>query len=295
MTAPSPISIIAKRFLSGFPEINFFEIGLRLAKEYSGEIDDQMKIRTIRRSALIESTKYLRYLQAMNFKGYHIYIRPVFPHRYTLIDDLTLITKSKLISQGLEPCAVVETSPFNYQIWLRNNLILCKELSTLVAQILAKKTDGDMSSADYRHFGRFPGFTNTKKKYLINNVRPFSKLISVSNISYSQSTQIIDDAKIIQAKNKISQLKKRTTMKPNVATKDWDFFYSSAKYSGDLNRIDLAYCVHALFQGESTQTIHSVIASRDLTHKGSAARQQAYLDRTINKAILYTNLKLSSS
>ncbi len=61
-------------------------------------------------------------------------------------------------------------------------------------------------------------------------------------------------------------------------------FRADPKYSGDGNRIDLAYAVHALAHGASVDSVRAALQSRDLAKKGSEARQSAYIDRTLSKA-----------
>jgi hypothetical protein len=60
-------------------------------------------------------------LKAHNSRGAHIYIRPFGEHRYTVLDDLNSDSVVRLAGDGLEPCAVVETSPGNFQAWLKHD------------------------------------------------------------------------------------------------------------------------------------------------------------------------------
>jgi hypothetical protein len=61
-------------------------------------------------------------------------------------------------------------------------------------------------------------------------------------------------------------------------------FRADPKYSGDGNRIDLAFAVHALAHGASDESIRNALLSRDLSKKGSTKRIADYVARTINKA-----------
>ena len=67
--------------------------------------------------------------------------------------------------EGFQPAAVVQTSPGNYQVWIKHSTRLDKELGTAVARELAKRFGGDVKAADWRHFGRSAGFRNTKSRY----------------------------------------------------------------------------------------------------------------------------------
>ena len=108
-------------------------------------------------------------LRAHNAKGAHIYIRPSGEHRFTVLDDLSQESVDRLAADGYEPCAVVETSPGNFQAWLKHDDVYPAHLSTFVAQTLAQRYQADPSAADWRRFGRLPGFTNCKPKYLQSN------------------------------------------------------------------------------------------------------------------------------
>ena len=66
-----------------------------------------------------------------------------------------------------------------------------------------------------------------------------------------------------------------------------DDFRGEAVYAGDGNRIDLAYAVYALAHGVDEAAVRHAIQTRDLSKKGSEARQEAYVDRTIAKAVQY--------
>ena len=101
-----------------------------------------------------------------NVGGSHIYIRPSGEHRYSVLDDLSEISLAKLTADGFTPCAVVETSAGNFQAWLKHPGVFPKLLGTIAAQTLAARYDADPSAADWRRFGRLPGFTNCKLKYL---------------------------------------------------------------------------------------------------------------------------------
>ncbi len=113
-------------------------------------------------SAVIARLPLLKY---RNVRGSHIYIRPSGEHRYTVLDDLSESSLAKLSADGFTPCAVVETSAGNFQAWLKHPAVLPKLLGTFAAHTLAARYDADPSAADWRRFGRLPGFTNCKPRY----------------------------------------------------------------------------------------------------------------------------------
>ena len=121
---------------------------------------------------------------AENAKGHHIYIRPSGLSQLTLIDDLTRKSLETLLDTGYTPACVVETSPGNFQAWLKHAWTLTAQEGTVAAKILAEKFGGDPNSADWRHFGRLAGFTNPKPHYRLPNglfpllatqIRPFQR------------------------------------------------------------------------------------------------------------------------
>ncbi len=123
--------------------------------------------------------RMLPYLKHRNANGAHIYIRPTGESPYTLLDDLTAASLPRLTAEGYAPAAVVETSPGSFQAWLRHPQPLSKELGTLAAKTLAEQFGADGSAADWRRFGRAPGFTNRKPQHRnAQGLYPFARLVS---------------------------------------------------------------------------------------------------------------------
>ena len=89
--------------------------------------------------------RMLPYLKYRNAHGAHLYIRPTGESAYTLLDDLTPVTLARLDAEGYSPAAVVETSPGNFQAWLRHTESLSKELGTLLRKPLPH-TSGRMGA-----------------------------------------------------------------------------------------------------------------------------------------------------
>jgi hypothetical protein len=51
-------------------------------------------------------------------------------------------------AEGFAPAAVVESSPGNFQAWLKHGQMLTEALSTRAAKQLAERYGGDLGSAD---------------------------------------------------------------------------------------------------------------------------------------------------
>lgn len=112
-------------------------------------------------SKLLKCDKFLAF---KNRQGYHIYGRPE-GLEYILIDD---IKKDKLpLLMKQKPSLVMETSPDNFQAYLRLPFIpvsrqhavnLCREACAILV--------GDRGSAEPDHVGRIPGFLNLKPEHM---------------------------------------------------------------------------------------------------------------------------------
>lgn len=112
--------------------------------------------------------KSLEWLKRENLNGCDIYIRPArsAPSRLILIDDLTLGTLGRL-QAGPYPAAVtVQTSPGNYQAWVKLDDDAPAAIRRETARHLAREYQGDPNSADSAHYGRLAGFTNRKPEHI---------------------------------------------------------------------------------------------------------------------------------
>jgi hypothetical protein len=234
---------------------------------------------------LLRSVSWLR---LKNAEGRHIYIRPAAEHSLSLIDDATRQIIERLKSEGFAPAVVVETSPGNFQAWLRHGQVLPKHLSTLAARLLASRFAGDLASADWRHYGRLAGFTNRKDEYRkMDGTFPYVRLHEATGAVYSRAVAFLAEVqRIYEAEiSKLphaGRLQRQTLGRSNL--KSIEDFHMKPIYCGDHTRVDLAYAVYALAHGIPENEARNALASRDLAHKGNMKRQQEYIDRTIKKA-----------
>ena len=100
-------------------------------------------------------------------KGGRVLIRPAPGHPFSFIDDLGPAMRDHAIFLGA--AAVIESSPNNFQAWVKHSKPLPPAVATLVAKKLAAQFDGDPSGASYRHSCTAPGFTNRKPKHQRKN------------------------------------------------------------------------------------------------------------------------------
>ena len=124
--------------------------------------------------------KRVGYLKAKNFEGYNVYCRPM-GYQYVLIDDLT--TESVKQAQALSPAVVMETSPNNFQAWLKlANTPNSRIEAVAICRELANVLGADKQSAEPDHVGRLAGFTNRKEKHkTVSGFFPYVKMISAEN------------------------------------------------------------------------------------------------------------------
>jgi hypothetical protein len=142
-----------------------FEVGIRESKT------GQMMNREWSRAEVEESVAWLK---RMNAKGNDVYIRPAGEHGLVLVDDLTADKISSMAKDGFPSAATIETSPGNYQAWVKlSDKTLSAEVRERAAKGLAKHYGGDMNSADSRHYGRLAGFTNQKPKHTRDGRQPY--------------------------------------------------------------------------------------------------------------------------
>lgn len=149
-----------------------YDLGLR--------VEDKLGMINHKGLSACEVGDRIQWLKAKNLAGSHVYIRPHGSMGLILVDDISHGTIELMKVQGVVPALVVETSPDNFQVWVRvSNTPLDFSLATQVARILAKRFNGDLASADWSHYGRLAGFTNRKPAYVDGRgYFPYSKLHS---------------------------------------------------------------------------------------------------------------------
>ena len=268
-----------------------FEVGL--FKPDAKEREAIMVPRVWDAGSLLKSVPWLRH---ENRDGRNVYVRPHGEHHLSLIDDLTLDAIREMRVAGFAPALVVETSPGNFQAWLKHPERLDKLMGTSAARSLAERFGGDTGAADWRHYGRLSGFTNRKAKYrdLVTGLHPFVKLVEASGEVYSEAPRFLKDIRArIEARRREDAERRASRASvwsaPTRDMKSIDAFRGDQRYGGDGTRVDLAYAIYALAHGRSEAEVEAAIRSRDLSHKGCDRRQQDYVERTINKALAATD------
>jgi hypothetical protein len=204
----------------------------------------------------------LSLLKHCNARGSHIYIRPSGEHRFTTLDDLNETSLARLSADGFTPCAVVETSAGNFQAWLKHSRMFPKLLGTFAAQTLAERYDADPSAADWRRFGRLPGFTNCKPKYRKpNGLFPFVRLHSHGGQQYPMADSFEQEiTKLYEAREQEREARRlESSLSPQrgrrLSNLSLERFRTSIKYQARPAAADIAFCVAAYANGMSQDRI----------------------------------------
>jgi hypothetical protein len=234
--------------------------------------------------------RMLPYLKYRNANGAHIYIRPTGESCYTLLDDLTQSTLSRLDAEGYAPAAMVETSPGSFQAWLRHSQPLSKELGTLAAKTLATQFGADGSAADWRRFGRAPGFTNRKPQHRNpQGFYPFARLTSHAGQVFPAAAAF--HSQLLCLQHQIKQ--KRTAVRLSFAARpvrvyadvSLTRFRASSRYQGRPAAADMAFCIAACSQGWTESDIAAALTCQYLSRDPNRTRRAASISRTLTKAM----------
>ena len=245
------------------------------------------RLEAVQTSRLLRMLGYLKY---RNANGAHIYLRPTGESAYTLLDDLDRTTLERLEAEGYAPAAVVETSPGSFQAWLRHEQPLSKELGTIAAKTLAEQFGADRSAADWRRFGRAPGFTNRKLQHRNGlGFYPFARLHSHIGRPFAEAGSF--HVRIVTLQRTVEE--ERAAIRRSFASRPPRFlkpislsrFRTSERYLGKPAAADMAFCIAACSQGWATPDIAAELSLCYLSSDTNRSRKAAYINRTVAKAL----------
>lgn len=278
-----------------------YEIGVGPVVDKHGQVklndkgEPVFNIRVWDEAAILKSVTWLKH---QNRFGANIYIRPEGSQGLLLMDDLTIKTLDRLENDGLDLACVTETSPLNYQVWVRASFEpLDNALASSMARVLATAYRTDMNSADWRHFGRLAGFTNRKPHHVQENGRfPFVLLRSATGqfLSERLASGLIRRGKE-ELEKREQEIASRATLKieghhPKINAVE--FFDSEIKglmkkYGSDYqgSHADWMITLKMLSRGYSEDDIKVAMreASPDIETR-KAGHVDHYIDLTISKA-----------
>src|SRR6202789_2058735 len=239
-------------------------------------------------AAVLDRLSLLKY---RNARGSHIYVRPSGEHRFTVLDDLNETTLARLAADGFNPCAVVETSVGNFQAWLKHHDVFPKLIGTFAAQTLAGCYDADPSAADWRRFGRLPGFTNCKPKYCKEDgLFPFVLLKSHSGEQCPMAEAFVEEfTRLYEGRGQEREAKRlQASLSPHrgprLSNLSLERFRTSNKYQDRPAAADIAFCVAAYANGMTEDRIERALEDDYLSRDPSPSKRAAYIQRTMEKA-----------
>ena len=247
------------------------------------------RLEALKASRILRMLPYCKY---RNANGAHIYIRPTGESAYTLLDDLDLAILNRLETEGYAPTAVIETSPGSFQAWLRHEQPLPKELGTIAAKTLAEQFAADRSAADWRRFGRAPGFTNRKPQHRNGlGFYPFARLHRYTGQPFAEAATF--HASIVNLRRTVEE--ERAAIRRSFASRPPHFFApvslasfrTSQRYLDRPAAADMAFCIAACSQGWAVFDIAAELSRCYLSTDTNRSRKSAYITRTITKALCW--------
>jgi hypothetical protein len=136
-----------------------------------------------------------RTFAALNIRGRDLYIGPFHNGGLILLDDLPPNGLRRLRDDEMFPALVVETSPGNFQAWIRvAPEALPADLATAVSRELAVRYGGDRGSVGGEHLGRLAGYTNQKpNRTLPDGRQPWVRLHEAEGRPAPAADRLLDD------------------------------------------------------------------------------------------------------
>lgn len=269
-----------------------YEVGIRDPK-------GRMMIRTWSSDEVLKSVPWLK---RENAKGADIYVRPAGEQNQGLIlvDDLNRAQLGRMKTAGLEPAAVVETSPQNYQAWVRlAEHPLNPDVATTASKGIAAHFEADPNSADWRHFGRLAGFTNRKPEHTTETGHnPWVLCHGSSGQQASRGAELVQKAKQIvnelqaqvERKNRLEAVKNAPEgafSRNPILEYQKQLKRLTERYgpSMDVSKADYMIGTAMAMQGYSPEQLTQALeqASPELPTR-KAGHEQDYVQRTVRAA-----------
>jgi len=228
------------------------------------------------------SGNQIGYLKAMNAGGYHIFMKPEDERRFLLLDDVPVkrLKHQKEHDRFRPGRLVVETSPGNFQVWIKAG----RKISNPEKRYWIRYLKADSACDPNLRWGRCPGFRNRKNKYEKDGQYPLSRLIWVDwkDIAKIPKVDIPKEEKTLpKALVRIKSVNRKMTTP--IKRSDYD--------RGGESETDFSYVLALLRRGFDIDEIKGRLLSErsDWTHHKGEKRQAAYLERTVRRALEIIN------
>lgn len=251
-----------------------------------------------------EVQQNVAWLKRMNAQGNDIYIRPAegARHGLVLVDDLSSDDLDAMKRDGREPAVIIETSPKNYQAWVKVAQDAPAGHRGVIAKELAREYDADPASADSRHYGRLAGFTNRKDKYTSRTgYQPWvlcressGKIATAGPELMQQAGQVLDS--IEREKERTARLAEITTPTAPQSVRRYrrsavdDYRSEMAglvkRYGDDLSRCDFIAAMKLAINGWEPDEIGKAMAEASpAIMERKAGHEADYIKRTVQKVM----------
>jgi hypothetical protein len=156
---------------------------------------------------------------------------------------------------------------------------------------LAERYDADPSAADWRRFGRLPGFTNCKPKYRKpDGLFPFVRLHSHGGQQYPMADSFEQEiSKLYEAREQEREARRlESSLSPQrgrrLSNLSLERFRTSIRYQDRPAAADIAFCVAAYANGMNQDRIEHALEDDYLSSDPSPSKRAAYIRRTMEKA-----------
>ncbi len=237
-------------------------------------------------------------LKRLNAQGNHIFIQPAEDdHSLVLVDDVSFDDIETMAKNGHKPALTVETSPNNYQAWVKASESLTGHERAIIAKGLAKKYEADPNSAQERHYGRLAGFTNQKPEHTNSQGRqPFVLLRSSTGEpaqalpgqlrqvrqSINKQMAISDQRDYLEQVAKVKPSRKAERM----AVSEYKSLQAKYGEQMDNSRADWMVAKKLLANRISKAEVMAVMVkhSPEVEERKRTVNVEAYVTRTVNKA-----------
>lgn len=202
-----------------------------------------------RRGALAHARESLSAADSLHARPYHPKGQPDSPLGQCCV-DLDDVRPDRLAALGLQPAAVVETSPGRYQAWIRFPQPGLPESEVKRLQCaIADELGLEAGAKQARHAGRVPGYANRKPGH---PDQPLVRLIAVSGAVADRAAlgRLIaraprEPAPVVPVRATAPRIRTSPTPTPCPA-KSVQEFHAHPKYRGDKSRADLAWALYAI-------------------------------------------------
>lgn len=220
----------------------------------------------------------INYLKYQNTRGRHILLQPERQEYYLLVDDVSrqIIRKHHQTRDGnWKPGRMaVETSPNNYQVWIRSS----RPLTLDEKRYWLGKLHNDPGADPNNRWGRCPGFRNRKEKHRNEHGKyPLSRLVWVD---WKQQADI-------PPRKHEKKIKTFSPLPQRGGVCRFKAITRSDYEKGDNSATDFAYSMALGRRNFSIDEIKQRILSErsDWTNHQTERKRQDYLERTVRKAL----------